>query len=287
MNKINPFSNNQPNNLNNLNISNVANDNIKQKKTIYNQTSTTKTYWCHLCKKEFSKLYIENTEVHCRLCGKTFCEEITSEEEEEHPSNYQPFEQSTRGFNNILNGSSNNNNGNSRSSSFREASRMLDILSSLLTFNEDSHMENIINYLMANDPNKYGNPPASKEEVEKLEKIIINCEDIRKEINSVCGEGGCSVCKDDYEMDQTVIKLPCCHMFHDDCIMPWLKERNSCPTCRFELKTDDSDYEERKNIKRDEVRHTVSSNNLGIINNSSSNLNNNQEEDFEAPPLPS
>jgi hypothetical protein len=31
-------------------------------------------------------------------------------------------------------------------------------------------LENIINYLMANDPNKYGNPPASKDEINNLLK---------------------------------------------------------------------------------------------------------------------
>jgi len=216
-------------------------------------TSTTKKYWCHICKKDFQRLFIENTEVHCRTCGKTFCEEIINENVNEHPSNYQPYEPR-----------------NTRQTRIRTIP-FFDIFN---YFNEEAQMENIINFLMANDPNKYGNPPASKEEVEKLIKIKITTEN-RNEINNISAENSCSVCKDDYEDEQIVIKLPCNHFFHEECLMPWLKERNSCPTCRFELKTDDEDYEKRKNEKREQLRNT-SSTNLSNINNLNSSTRINQ-----------
>lgn len=203
------------------------------------QTSTTKSYWCHICKHEFSKIFIEDCDVKCRQCGKTFVEEIQNENNQEHPSSYQPYV--------------NISNTSRRRDRLSEVSPILDLLSSLVSFNEDENMENILSYLMANDPNKYGNPPASKEEVSKLVKIIVSNENIEN-IKNLSSESTCSVCKDEYEIDQSLLQLPCSHLFHDDCILPWLKERNSCPTCRFELKTDDKDYEKRKNEKKNEMR---------------------------------
>lgn len=45
----------------------------------------------------------------------------------------------------------------------------------------------------------------------------------------------CAVCKDDFEMSQETIELPCKHVFHDECILPWIKQSGTCPVCRFEL----------------------------------------------------
>lgn len=34
----------------------------------------------------------------------------------------------------------------------------------------------------------------------------------------------CPVCKDDYELGERVRQLPCNHLFHDGCIVPWLEQ---------------------------------------------------------------
>lgn len=49
-------------------------------------------------------------------------------------------------------------------------------------------------------------------------------------------------------MGSTVTIMPCHdhHVFHPDCLAPWLREHNSCPVCRHELPTDDDDYERHK-----------------------------------------
>ena len=124
------------------------------------------------------------------------------------------------------------------------------LIESATEFEGEEHgdMDNIIQYLMANDPNKYGNPPTAKETLEKLQNKNINKEDLLylKKTNS----SDCSVCKDEFDLESQLVKLPCNHYFHGECLKPWLQQRNSCPTCRYELPTDDLDYELQKSERK-------------------------------------
>ena len=36
---------------------------------------------------------------------------------------------------------------------------------------------------------------------------------------------------EDYNVDETVHKLPCDHLFHENCIVPWLELHDTCPGC--------------------------------------------------------
>ncbi|KAI5054666.1 hypothetical protein GOP47_0029811 [Adiantum capillus-veneris] len=97
--------------------------------------------------------------------------------------------------------------------------------------------EQLLQQLAANDPNRYGAPPASKSAVEALPIISISEEHLGTDA------AYCAVCKDEFELCTEVKQMPCKHLYHADCILPWLEQHNSCPVCRYELPTDDPDYE--------------------------------------------
>lgn len=99
-----------------------------------------------------------------------------------------------------------------------------------------------------------GAPPASKAAVEALETM-----EIKSEVEALA----CAVCKDIVGVGQMVKKLPCGHGYHGDCIIPWLGSRNSCPVCRFELPTDDAEYEEERKKRAAAASATAASSSSG------------------------
>ncbi|XP_073293165.1 probable E3 ubiquitin-protein ligase RHC2A [Primulina huaijiensis] len=75
------------------------------------------------------------------------------------------------------------------------------------------------------------NPPASKAAVESMPTVEISGQHIGLESH-------CAVCKEPFELGAEAREMPCNHLYHQDCILPWLSLKNSCPVCRHELPTD-------------------------------------------------
>jgi len=90
-------------------------------------------------------------------------------------------------------------------------------------------------------------PPASKEVVAKLPIV-----DVTEEVLSRMGKDTeCAVCREHLIVGDNMQELPCKHLFHPNCLKPWLDEHNSCPICRYELQTDDLEYELRKEREKE------------------------------------
>lgn len=53
----------------------------------------------------------------------------------------------------------------------------------------------------------------------------------------------CSICLEELLKGETALRIPCGHLFHEECVKDWLKKSNECPVCRFEMPSDDGDHE--------------------------------------------
>ena len=139
-------------------------------------------------------------------------------------------------------------------------------------------LDAVISQLL-NQLDSSGAPPAPRETIDRLPKVTITKEQVRKRIDAERGSFGfrlfrsqnsdyithsvhnlwlcvlpccsdfrliyfyflqveiklqCSVCMEDYKVDETVHKLPCDHLFHENCIVPWLELHDTCPgNCRI------------------------------------------------------
>lgn len=93
-----------------------------------------------------------------------------------------------------------------------------------------------------------GNPPASKNSLEHLKKFKMGKEYCKKDEKdpTKIEYPTCSICLMDVTDGQDTILVPCGHMFHEACITKWLSLHNSCPVCRYELPTDDPEYERER-----------------------------------------
>lgn len=100
--------------------------------------------------------------------------------------------------------------------------------------------EELLQQLIDSDNTRRGAPPAAKSAIERLCSIKIKQENLEN------GSALCAICKDVVALNEPAKQLPCLHLYHSACILPWLNARNSCPVCRYELPTDDPDYEEQR-----------------------------------------
>jgi hypothetical protein len=84
----------------------------------------------------------------------------------------------------------------------------------------------------------------------KLKELLFN---VLNTISFNLCISACNICLEEYtEKDGEegiVRRLPCKHMFHNSCVTTWLDNSTNCPTCRFELPTDDAMFESFKKRK--------------------------------------
>lgn len=92
-------------------------------------------------------------------------------------------------------------------------------------------LNDLLAHLMQTYDGPMGAPPTATEVINSLPEVAIQQEHLGT-------HDSCSVCKEDFVLNEKVTKLPCSHLFHKDCIVPWLKQHCTCPLCRKSLPLD-------------------------------------------------
>ena len=67
--------------------------------------------------------------------------------------------------------------------------------------------------------------------IEKSYKLFKKTKKIKNvDLENLINE--CSICLEQYKLNEKIIKLDCEHIFHKSCINLWFQNNNSCPICR-------------------------------------------------------
>jgi len=78
-------------------------------------------------------------------------------------------------------------------------------------------------------------PPTSEKVLNNLKRFKMVEKYSKKDGKNKKEFPNCCICISDIKLGELTIMLPCAHMFHDNCVVSWLKTNNTCPVCRFEL----------------------------------------------------
>ena len=68
-----------------------------------------------------------------------------------------------------------------------------------------------------------------EERVNYPHNTVVIRENIKEEVCSICLE---ELFPEDVENSNQVIELKCNHMFHKECLDPWIKTNKNCPLCK-------------------------------------------------------
>ncbi|KAL1223731.1 E3 ubiquitin-protein ligase RING1-like [Cardamine amara subsp. amara] len=115
-------------------------------------------------------------------------------------------------------------------------------------FTGTSGLEQLIEQLTQDD--RPGPPPASEPTITALPTVKITPQHLTNDMSQ------CTVCMEEFIVGGEATELPCKHIYHNNCIIPWLRLHNSCPICRRDLPppvNNVADSQERANSVREDI----------------------------------
>jgi len=169
-----------------------------------NGESDLNRYFCHSCRRIFA-MSTPPAGMHCPYCQSSFLEEFARR------------------------GSARINARDLRIGLSDEQARRLNNAATLLQILEAQLREELNNL-------QHAFTEAEARKVKPLSRTMLdNLKSTNLTVDMLCDQPSCPVCSEDYVVGEVVTKLPCSHIFHRPCVLPWLETRRTCPICRFEL----------------------------------------------------
>jgi len=86
-----------------------------------------------------------------------------------------------------------------------------------------------------------GPPPLEKEKIDEIPNVAVEKAHVDAKLQ-------CSVCWEDFVLNEPVRKLPCSHLYHENCIVPWLQCHGTCPICRKSLVSESGSEQQRNSL---------------------------------------
>ncbi|CAK7197908.1 hypothetical protein SEUCBS139899_000558 [Sporothrix eucalyptigena] len=130
-----------------------------------------------------------------------------------------------------------NNNGNGNGNLPPVAEALQQILAIIINQNanynaadavhSDEALDRIVTMLMETNRPNGGAPPATEAALDELERKRVDAKMLEPD-----GHAECTICISEVAMNDEVVYLPCKHWFHEECVVTWLRQHNTCPVCR-------------------------------------------------------
>ncbi|VAH65037.1 unnamed protein product [Triticum turgidum subsp. durum] len=89
-------------------------------------------------------------------------------------------------------------------------------------------LEALFEQLLLQTGNRQGPAPAPQSVIDSMPVVRIT----RRHLSD---DPVCPVCTERFEIGSEAREMPCKHLYHASCIIPWLVQHNSCPVCRHPL----------------------------------------------------
>ncbi|KIH58581.1 zinc finger, C3HC4 type [Ancylostoma duodenale] len=92
----------------------------------------------------------------------------------------------------------------------------------------ESGMDRIVTQLLNQMDGNARPVGLNEQQINRLPIIKVSKEHVEKDTQ-------CTTCFEDFKLGELVVELQCHHIFHCQCVVPWLQQRPSCPICRQEV----------------------------------------------------